>query len=100
MDVRIRTRPFQPTDAEYEAVARLNALAPESERRQRERTARVRAERDADNAARALDEVRRVAETDENLLPPMREALQARCTIGEICGVLRLIWGTYDAQHA
>ena len=31
-----------------------------------------------------------------NLLPPMREALRARCTIGEICGTLRELWGTYD----
>ena len=37
---------------------------------------------------------------DENLLPPMREALRARCTVGEICGVLREEWGTYDAQRA
>ena len=39
-------------------------------------------------------------ETDANLLPPMREALRARCTVGEICGALRELWGTYDAQHA
>jgi methylmalonyl-CoA mutase N-terminal domain/subunit len=77
----------------------LLQVDPESERRQTERTARVRAERDASAAAKALEEVRRVAETDENLLPAMREALRARCTVGEICGVLRVIWGTYDAQH-
>jgi hypothetical protein len=28
----------------------------------------------------------------------MREALRARCTIGEICGELRSVFGTYDAQ--
>ena len=48
----------------------------------------------------ALEEVRRVAATDENLLSPMREALRAGCTVGEICGALRELWGTYDAQHA
>ena len=63
---------------------------------QRDRTARVRAERNADEAARALREVERAAETDENLLPVMREALRARCTIGEICDVLRGLWGTHD----
>ncbi len=73
---------------------------PEIERRQQERTARVRAERNADAAASALGDVRRAAESDANLLPPMREALRARCTIGEICGALRDLWGTYDAQHA
>jgi methylmalonyl-CoA mutase N-terminal domain/subunit len=60
----------------------------------------VRAERAADEAARALDEVRRVARSDEKLLPAMREALRARCTIGEICDVLREEFGTYDAQRA
>jgi methylmalonyl-CoA mutase N-terminal domain/subunit len=41
--------------------------------------------------------VRRVARGDENLLPPMREALRAHCTIGEICDELRDEFGTYDA---
>jgi methylmalonyl-CoA mutase N-terminal domain/subunit len=73
---------------------------PESERRQRERTARVRSQRDPAAAAAALAEVRSTAEGDANLLPPIREALRARCTVGEICGELRSLWGTYDAQHA
>jgi methylmalonyl-CoA mutase N-terminal domain/subunit len=78
----------------------LHHLDPEAERRQLERTARVRAERDADEAERALAEVRRVATGNENLLIPMREALRVRCTVGEICDVLREEFGTYDAQHA
>jgi methylmalonyl-CoA mutase, N-terminal domain len=78
----------------------LHHLDPEIERRQLERTARVRAERDADAAAAALEEVRRVAGGSENLLPPMGEALRVRCTIGEICGVLRAEWGTYDSQRS
>ena len=73
---------------------------PEIERRQQERTARVRAERNADAASAALAAVRSAAEGDANLLPPIREALRTRCTIGEICGALRDLWGTYDAQHA
>ena len=78
----------------------LLQVDPESERRQRERTARVRAERDAGAAMRALAEVRSTAESDANLLPPLREALKAGCTVGELCGLLRELWGTYDAQHA
>ncbi len=76
----------------------LLRLDPEIERRQRERTARVRAERDPAAADAALDEVGRVAATDANLLPALRDALRARCTVGEICGVLRDLWGTYDAH--
>jgi methylmalonyl-CoA mutase, N-terminal domain len=86
-------------EEEAERVQLLQ-VDPESERRQRERTARVRAERDANLASTALAEVGRAAESDANLLPPIREALRARCTVGEICGLLRELWGTYDAQHA
>ncbi|HSL66153.1 MAG TPA: methylmalonyl-CoA mutase family protein [Gaiellaceae bacterium] len=78
----------------------LHRIDPEAERRQLARTARVRAERSADEAAAALAEVRRAAEGQANLLPPMREALRARCTVGEICETLRELWGTYDAQRA
>jgi methylmalonyl-CoA mutase, N-terminal domain len=77
----------------------LHRLDPEAERRQLERTARVRAGRNADAASAALAEVRRVARGDGNLLLPMREALRARCTIGEICEGLREEFGTYDAQR-
>ncbi len=78
----------------------LHRLDPEAERRQLERTAQVRAERDPEAAANALEEVRRAALSDENLLPPMREALRARGTVGEICEVLREEFGMYDAQRA
>jgi methylmalonyl-CoA mutase, N-terminal domain len=85
--------------AEDEAEAvELQHVDPEIERRQRERTARVRSERDGAEAATALDEVRRTAESDANLLPPMRDALRIGCTVGEICGALRELWGTYDAH--
>ena len=62
--------------------------------------ARARAERNAGEATRALAEVRRVAETEDNLLPSMREALRVRCTVGEICEELRAEFSTYDAQRA
>src|SRR5688572_31696442 len=76
----------------------LYKLDPAAERRQLERTARVRAERSSEDVDRTLAEVRRVAQGTENLLPPMREAVRARATIGEISGVLREEFGTYDAQ--
>jgi methylmalonyl-CoA mutase N-terminal domain/subunit len=78
----------------------LHRLDPEAERRQIERTERVRAERDAAAAAAALEAVRAAALGGGNLLPPMREALKARCTVGEICEVLRAEFGTYDSHLA
>jgi methylmalonyl-CoA mutase N-terminal domain/subunit len=88
---------FAEAEGEHIELLRID---PESERRQLERTARVRAERNADEAARSLEAVRAAARGQENLLPPMRDALRARSTIGEISNVLREEWGTYDAQRA
>jgi methylmalonyl-CoA mutase N-terminal domain/subunit len=76
----------------------LHRVDPAAEQRQRERTTRVRTERNAEAAAAALAAVRETAAGTGNLLPPLREALRARCTVGEICGALRELWGTYDAQ--
>jgi phenylpropionate dioxygenase-like ring-hydroxylating dioxygenase large terminal subunit len=77
----------------------LHRLDPEAERRQLERTARVRAERDTGEAEAAVARVLEAGQGTENLLPPLREALRARCTIGEICNVLRDEFGMYDAQR-
>ncbi len=87
------------TEAEEEPIE-LHRLDAEAVERQLARTERVRAERDAEAASAALEQVRRTAEGTANLLPAMREALRARCTVGEICGALRDVFGTYDAQRA
>jgi methylmalonyl-CoA mutase N-terminal domain/subunit len=83
-------------EAEEERVE-LQSIDPAAEGRQLERTARVRAERNPEEAERALAAVRETAVGTGNLLPSMREALRARCTIGEICESLRQEWGMYDA---
>jgi methylmalonyl-CoA mutase N-terminal domain/subunit len=82
---------------ESEQRVELLKIDPEGERRQIERTTRVRAERNADEAARALDAVRAAARGEENLLPFLREGLRAYCTVGELCEALRQEWGMYDA---
>jgi methylmalonyl-CoA mutase N-terminal domain/subunit len=78
----------------------LQAIDAASEVRQLARTARVRAERNPEEAAGALDAVRETALGTGNLLPPMRDALRARCTIGEICETLRSEWGMYDSVRS
>jgi methylmalonyl-CoA mutase N-terminal domain/subunit len=87
------------TEGDEEPIE-LHRLDPAAEKRQLERTARVRAERNAQEVDAALAAVRESARGDSNLLVPMREALRARVTIGEICNALRDIYGTYDAQRA
>jgi methylmalonyl-CoA mutase N-terminal domain/subunit len=76
----------------------LHRLDPEAEHRQIERTRRVRADRDQQAAAAALERVRDAARGTDNLLPPMRTALAAFCTVGEVCDALRDVFGTYRAH--
>jgi methylmalonyl-CoA mutase, N-terminal domain len=83
---------FGEEEAERVELLRID---PEAERRQLERTARVRAERNSEAAGRALAEVRRLAGGEGNLLPPMREALRARATLGEVSDALRRVFGEY-----
>jgi methylmalonyl-CoA mutase, N-terminal domain len=86
------------TEGDEEEIE-LYRLDPAAEKRQLERTARVRTERNQEEAERALAAVVEAARGDANLLVPMREALRARCTVGEICNALRDEFGMYDAQR-
>ncbi len=56
---------------------------------------RVKQERDQAAVAASLDDVRKVAAGDDNLLVPMREALKRRATLQEVCDVLRDEYGGY-----
>jgi methylmalonyl-CoA mutase N-terminal domain/subunit len=73
---------------------------PAIEAQQAERLAALRAERSADEVNRALDELRRAAEGTDNVMVPMRSALAAKATVGEVCHALREIWGTYTPVDA
>jgi methylmalonyl-CoA mutase, N-terminal domain len=64
---------------------------------QRRRVAEYRARQDQDAVGAMLDEVRSAAEGDANLLPVMKRALIAGATLGEICGVLRGVFGEHRA---
>ena len=44
----------------------------------------------------ALDDVRAAATGTQNLLPPMKEALKRRATLGEVSDVLREVFGVYQ----
>ncbi|MEU9974816.1 methylmalonyl-CoA mutase family protein [Streptomyces sp. NPDC051014] len=68
---------------------------PAVEARQTERLARLRAARESRAVGSALTALRRAAEGDDNVLPPMRTALRARATVGEVCDALREVWGVY-----
>jgi methylmalonyl-CoA mutase N-terminal domain/subunit len=60
--------------------------------------ARIRAARDNAAVGAALDALRQVAQGNCNVLEPMREALKRLATVGEVCGVLREVWGEYRPE--
>ncbi|AOP50153.1 acyl-CoA mutase large subunit family protein [Streptomyces lydicus] len=73
---------------------------PEIEARQTERLAVLRTRRNGRAVTRSLDDLRKAAEGTDNVLPPMREALRARATVGEVCDALRGVWGQYVPTDA
>jgi methylmalonyl-CoA mutase N-terminal domain/subunit len=73
-------------------------MDPEGERRQRERLRRLRAERDAARAEAALRRLEGACRGAENTMPYLLEAVNAYCTLGEICGVMRRVFGEYPAS--
>jgi methylmalonyl-CoA mutase, N-terminal domain len=84
------------TEEHYEPLR----VDPTIEAQQAERLAKLRADRSSADVTRGLDELRRAAEGSDNVLPPMRSALAARATVGEVCHALREIWGTYTPVDA
>jgi len=73
-------------------------MDPEGEKRQRERLCRLRAERDGAQAEAALRRLEDASRGSENVMPCLLEAVNAYCTLGEICGVMRRVFGEYPAS--
>ena len=69
---------------------------PEAERQQTERLEKFKSDRDQDAVAKRLDELRDACRGSANLLGPMRAALKDRCSLGEVCGVMREEFGEYS----
>ncbi|HEX2057980.1 MAG TPA: methylmalonyl-CoA mutase family protein [Actinomycetota bacterium] len=84
--------------AETEEDVEIHSLDPELERRQVARTRKVRAERDQAAVDAALKSLGEAAKGDDNLLYPMREALAAYATLGEVSDVLREVFGEYEPK--
>jgi methylmalonyl-CoA mutase N-terminal domain/subunit len=69
---------------------------PKSETEQVERLKAFKENRDHDELKARLEELRSVAQGSGNLLEPIRAALKANATIGEVCGVMREEFGEYQ----
>ncbi|HSH77839.1 MAG TPA: methylmalonyl-CoA mutase family protein [Herpetosiphonaceae bacterium] len=74
----------------------LLAMDPQGESRHLGRLNRTRAERDNELVQTRLAELRTAAEGDANLMYPIIEAVRAYATLGEICDVMRGVFGVYQ----
>lgn len=73
----------------------LLRIDPKVEKEQVANLQKLRRERDNRKVEEALSKLHRSGEKDENLMPPIIEAVKAYASLGEICEVLRQIYGEY-----
>ncbi len=74
----------------------LQEMDPEGYKRQVERLRQVRAERDQGRVGQALDRLRIACQGTENTMPYILDAVRAYATLGEIIGVMKGVFGTYE----
>lgn len=89
---------FAEPDAARSAMP-IQRIAAGIEREQVERLRAFRAARDATAVQARLADIRQAAESTTNLMPAFIEAVDAGTTLGEICDVLRSIFGTHVAHE-
>lgn len=70
---------------------------PALEQKQIEKLQNLRRRRDQEKVNTTLIRLKEAAQTDENLMPYILESVKAYATVGEICGVLREVFGEYRA---
>jgi methylmalonyl-CoA mutase N-terminal domain/subunit len=77
----------------------LQRISEEETAGQMQRLRALRTSRDQVAVDAALARVEETARGTGNLLPPMREALAARATLGEVSDALRTVFGEYRPTH-
>jgi len=77
------------------ALERLS-VDPTIEVDQRQRLAKQRANRDAQRVNELMAHLEKAASGKENLIPIFIECVENDITLGEICNVLRGVWGVYQ----
>jgi len=83
---------FETEQQEAPDILKIDAAAQEHQAR---KLRDLRARRSGERVRSALDRLRRAAEGEENTMPFILDAVQAYCTLGEICEALRSVFGSY-----
>ncbi len=74
----------------------LLKVDPHVELLQKKKIEKLKSTRDNDKVQESLEILKAKAETDENLMPFIIEAVKEYATLGEVCGVLREVFGEYE----
>ena len=77
----------------YPEITGLLRVKPEVERRQKERLAQLKRERENSKVNQTLNRLEDVAKSKENTMPAFIECVEAYATLGEMCDVLRKVFG-------
>ncbi len=83
--------------AEEEPAITTLRVNPAVERKQVKQVQALRRKRDKQKVQSVLNRLSVAAEREENLMPIMVEAVKSYCTLGDVCGVLRQVYGDYRA---
>jgi methylmalonyl-CoA mutase N-terminal domain/subunit len=94
-DIVVGVNKYEEDDVEVEDILRVD---PEAEREQLERLKAFKADRDQELAEKRLRELREASSGTDNLLPYIKQALKHRCSIGEVCGAMREVFGEYQPE--
>ena len=82
---------FVSTSTEIPELLRVD---PELERKQIERLARVKKNRDNSKVTEVLKKLQEVARSKDNTMPAFIDCAEAYASVGEMCDVLRKVFGT------
>jgi methylmalonyl-CoA mutase, N-terminal domain len=92
-DIVVGVNKYVEDDIEVPETLRVD---PQSETDQVERLKAFKAKRDQELVGQRLDTVRETAKGTDNLLPVLHDALRDGCSIGEVCGAMKDVFGAYQ----
>jgi methylmalonyl-CoA mutase, N-terminal domain len=84
---------FQIKEAAPKGLLRVDPVVGELQRKKLED---LRSQRDNAKVEATLEALRQGAQGEENLMPFIIDAVRAYATLGEVCGVLREVFGEYQ----
>jgi len=83
-------------EEEEEREVEFHPYREEEARKQVDRLKRIRKERNDLAVKDTLERVRQAAKAGENVMPSIMDAVEAYASVGEVCGVLKEVFGTYQ----